>query len=91
MAEQHGTTASALIGSYVAELHQAVQAVLSPALDEAVAILRAARAREATIAFCGNGGSASTASHFACDLAKNTVHPQKGRFRTVCFADNLAL
>ncbi len=64
---------------------------MSPALDEAVAVLQQARRREATIYFCGNGGSASTASHFACDLAKNTIHPHKGRFRTLCFADNLAL
>lgn len=36
----------------------------------------------------GNGGSASTASHFACDLAKNaydTDYP----FKAICLADNL--
>jgi D-sedoheptulose 7-phosphate isomerase len=41
--------------------------------------------------FAGNGGSASTASHFAADLAKNTQHPKYGRFRTVCLSDNVAL
>ena len=32
---------------------------------------------------CGNGGSASTASHFACDLAKNTVVPGAPHFRVI--------
>ena len=68
-----------------------MRSVLSPALDRAVAILQDARARRATVFFCGNGGSASTASHFACDLSKNTAHPEQGRFRTVSLVDNPAL
>lgn len=68
-----------------------MQATLSPGLDAAVTILRDARAREAMIFFCGNGGSASTASHFAADLAKNTAHAHQGRFRTLSLADNPAL
>jgi D-sedoheptulose 7-phosphate isomerase len=41
----------------------------------------------------GNGGSASLASHLACDLGKGTItpeHPQK-RFRVLSLTDNLAL
>ena len=43
----------------------------------------------------GNGGSASTASHFACDLAKGTLqrvydHKEK-RFRVISLTDNVAL
>ncbi len=83
-------TAQSLIGTYLDELRDAMQRVLSPELDRAVQLLREARARDATILFCGNGGSASTASHFACDLGKNTVHPVKGRFRTVALVDNIA-
>ncbi|HEU5315495.1 MAG TPA: SIS domain-containing protein [Chloroflexota bacterium] len=80
----------ALITTYLDELHAAMQHTLSQPLDRAVDLLRDARTRGATIFFCGNGGSASTASHFACDLGKNTVHPTKGRFRTVALVDNLA-
>jgi D-sedoheptulose 7-phosphate isomerase len=82
---------TATVGAYLAELNQAMQAVLEPALEEAVDILLDARQREATVYFCGNGGSASTASHFACDLAKNTRHAQRGRFRTIALTDNVAL
>jgi D-sedoheptulose 7-phosphate isomerase len=41
----------------------------------------------------GNGGSAALASHFACDLAKGTVLPEKfaKRFRAQSLADNLPL
>jgi phosphoheptose isomerase len=42
----------------------------------------------------GNGGSASTASHMACDLAKN-IYPAAGtpprRFRVLSLTDNVAL
>jgi D-sedoheptulose 7-phosphate isomerase len=37
---------------------------------------------------CGNGGSASTASHFAADLAKLTIVPGQRRMRTLCLNDN---
>jgi D-sedoheptulose 7-phosphate isomerase len=83
-------TALSLITTYLDELRDAMQQTLSPELERAVEMLRDARARGATIFFCGNGGSASTASHFACDLGKNTVHAVKGRFRTVALVDNLA-
>lgn len=66
-----------------------MQSTLTPALDRAVELLRDARGRGATIFFCGNGGSASTASHMACDLGKNTVHPVLGRFRTIALTDNI--
>lgn len=43
----------------------------------------------------GNGGSASTASHFACDLGKGTlqrVYDQKERrFRVMSLTDNVAM
>jgi D-sedoheptulose 7-phosphate isomerase len=39
----------------------------------------------------GNGGSASTASHFACDLGKGTSVPGKKRFRAISLTDNIPL
>ena len=40
---------------------------------------------------CGNGGSASTASHFACDLAKNTMVVGAPRLRVVGLTDNVPM
>jgi D-sedoheptulose 7-phosphate isomerase len=39
----------------------------------------------------GNGGSASTATHFAADLAKTTINRTSPRFKAVSLTDNIAL
>jgi D-sedoheptulose 7-phosphate isomerase len=39
----------------------------------------------------GNGGSASTATHFVCDLAKNTRLPNWSPFRVIGLTDNWAI
>ena len=46
-------------------------AIPTDVFDVAVRVLRHARSHDATVLFVGNGGSASTASHFAADLAKD--------------------
>lgn len=64
-------------------------------IGQAVATLWDAHERGATIFLCGNGGSASMASHFAADLNKTTMRPDlfssTRRFRAVSLADNMAL
>ncbi len=39
----------------------------------------------------GNGGSASTASHFASDLSKSTIVPGRPRFRVLSLTDTVPL
>lgn len=39
----------------------------------------------------GNGGSAATATHLACDLAKNTAQPGLARVQAVSLNDNIAM
>ena len=39
----------------------------------------------------GNGGSASTAGHYVCDMVKNTAAEGKPRLQVLSLADNLAL
>jgi len=39
----------------------------------------------------GNGGSAATASHLACDLGKGTVAPGEKRMKVLSLTDNLPL
>ncbi len=61
-------------------------------VDEIAIRLLSAYDREATIFTCGNGGSASLASHFACDLAKGTsLSLKQRRLRVIALTDNLAL
>src|SRR4249919_2312399 len=60
-------------------------------LDPILAILEQARVERRHIFVFGNGGSASTASHFAADLGKNTVRSHMPRFQVSCLNDNMAI
>ncbi len=66
---------------------------LLAAAERIVPIFLRARAEDRTIFFFGNGGSASTASHFVTDIAKvagGTAGLGKGRrFRCVSLNDNV--
>lgn len=62
-------------------------------VDGFVKILWEAGEKGRNIFFIGNGGSASTASHMAADIGKNTVLPKsknKWRFKTWALTDNVA-
>jgi D-sedoheptulose 7-phosphate isomerase len=47
--------------------------------------------RGGMIFILGNGGSAATASHFACDLGKGAQRPDRRPFRVVALTDNVPL
>lgn len=49
-----------------------------------------ARKTDKRIFALGNGGSASHANHFACDLGKNVTKDENGRFRVVSVCENMA-
>ncbi|MFZ5917860.1 MAG: SIS domain-containing protein [Chloroflexota bacterium] len=60
-------------------------------IQRLIDLLIAANAEGRTVFILGNGGSAATASHLACDLAKNTIAPDVPRFRVVALTDNVPL
>lgn len=60
-------------------------------IDKVVELLFAGWQKGNQVFTCGNGGSASTATHFACDLAKTTIVDGKRRFRAYCLNDNIPL
>jgi len=65
---------------------------LSPAvLKRIVGILLSAQQEGHTVFTLGNGGSASTASHMACDMGKGASIPGKPRLRVISLADNSAV
>jgi D-sedoheptulose 7-phosphate isomerase len=70
----------------------ALQAALDLSAVEAfVELVQQARQRGATIFLCGNGGSATTACHFATDLQKSTVAPGQPRVRALALGENTGL
>lgn len=62
-------------------------------LDSIANVLLRAHAENQRIFLFGNGGSASLASHFACDLAKGaTAYESHGRhFRAIALTDNIPM
>ncbi|MBI3731885.1 MAG: SIS domain-containing protein [Chloroflexi bacterium] len=61
------------IPHYLEKLRQMLDQLPLAPLEEFIAILLYARAHGNTVFFMGNGGSGSTASHFATDLGKGTA------------------
>jgi D-sedoheptulose 7-phosphate isomerase len=75
---------------YKSELMQAIETVDLNAVQEAIEVLRRARDEGRRIFTCGNGGSASTASHFVCDIVKGASFGRDRRFRIMALTDSLA-
>jgi len=48
-----------------------------------------ARSSDSLVISMGNGGSASTASHFTADLLKTAIIQDQKRFRALCLTDNI--
>lgn len=78
------------LADYQSDLARGVSTLDLNALEQAARLLLACQARGGTIFTAGNGGSASTASHLACDLMKGTRAGGKPTFRVVSLADNIA-
>ena len=80
-----------VIESYAERLTQALNGISQKEIGRAVDLLYDAWQRGASVFLMGNGGSASTASHFACDLAKLTIVKGQRRFRVMGLTDNIPL
>jgi D-sedoheptulose 7-phosphate isomerase len=76
---------------YVDEIKDTLDRLPWEAIETAVAILCEARLSDRQVFIMGNGGSAATASHFACDLGKGTLLPGLPRFRVIALTDNMPL
>jgi D-sedoheptulose 7-phosphate isomerase len=80
-----------IIGSYLDKLQQTLAQLPHKPLEDTIDVLQEARMAGRQVFILGNGGSASTASHFVCDLAKNTRMPDWPHFRVIGLTDNMAL
>ena len=82
--------ANAFATGYLNYLNQVLSGFNVEGISAFVKILVEARERDAQIFFMGNGGSATTASHFANDLAIGT-RPRSKPFRAMSLTDNQAI
>jgi D-sedoheptulose 7-phosphate isomerase len=74
---------------YRDELRSALETIDTSKVGQAIEILAEAREQGRRIFVCGNGGSASTASHFATDLVKGASFQRSARFRIMALTDSL--
>jgi D-sedoheptulose 7-phosphate isomerase len=79
------------IRRYLGQVQDVLDALPEEAIRDVVDILLSANYVGSTVFTVGNGGSAATASHFACDLAKGTIMPHRPRFRVMPLTDNVPL
>jgi len=76
---------------YLAEVSKIASNLDRGAIDRAIEILYEAWKNDNQIFVIGNGGSASTSTHFACDLNKWVSDDADRKFRAFALVDNIPL
>lgn len=77
------------INEYLEELIAVLNHLRTTEIQAFIDALDRARADGKIIFIFGNGGSGSTASHFAADLNKGCSYEKNMRFKVICLNDNL--
>src|SRR3990167_11438486 len=81
---------SGFFKNYLRELNNIFGDINSKEFEVFIGELIVAYERQSNIYICGNGGSASTASHFACDINKGVSYGLEKRFKVISLNDNVA-
>lgn len=79
------------VREYIRTLQDTIDQLPIDRIDQAIQVLHEARVRGKQVFIMGNGGSASTASHFVCDLAKNTRREGWPHYKVLGLTDNMAI
>jgi len=79
------------IAAYFTELEQMMRSISQENLQNVLRLLEDCYHNGRRVFIMGNGGSAATASHFALDLAKNTIMPQAPRLKAISLTDHVPL
>ncbi len=79
------------VQSYFSQLQRTLDEIDPRPIEQLIDLLHRVRLEGRTVFILGNGGSASTASHMVCDLAKNTRRPGWPPFKVIGLSDNMAI
>ena len=79
------------IAEYFSEIKKTIDALPVESIEEVITLLQEARLNSRQVFIMGNGGSAATASHFVCDLAKRTRVVGWPHFRVIGLTDNMSI
>lgn len=77
--------------NYIKDLKKVLDKINPEDVKKVSDVLYKAYLEDKQVFIMGNGGSAATASHFACDLGKGTIVLNKKRFRVISLNDNTPL
>jgi D-sedoheptulose 7-phosphate isomerase len=75
---------------YRTQILKVIESLDISKVEKAIAWFRQARDENRMIFTCGNGGSASTASHFVADMLKGASYGRQKRFRIHALTDSLS-
>lgn len=76
---------------YIKMEKQVLDVLPVDAISDVMNVLENARLSGKRIFVCGNGGSASTASHLECDFNKGVSYDQKTKYDIECLSDNVPM
>ena len=79
------------IEGYFSDMRTVVDRVCRDDIARAIELLFEAWKKKRRIFIIGNGGSASTATHFAADLNKTAIVKDRTRFKALALVDNIPL
>ena len=74
---------------YKGKLLATLETIELSKVDEIIRVLGRARDEDRQIFICGNGGSAATANHFACDMVKGASYGREKRFRITALSEQI--
>ena len=75
---------------YFDELREVMSKIQPDRLEKIINLIMDAYKKEKQIFIFGNGGSAATASHFACDMNKCASMGLKKKFKVICLNDSIS-
>jgi D-sedoheptulose 7-phosphate isomerase len=75
--------------TYKNDLTKTIDSIDVDKVQQAIEMFLQARAADRQVFVFGNGGSASTASHFVCDMVKGASFNRASRFRIMALTDSL--
>jgi len=87
----NGDREKTFLTEYTSGLKACIDEVAAQSVEEIVDLLMEARSAGKQVFILGNGGSAATASHMACDLAKTASVDGETRLRVISLTDNVPL
>ena len=80
-----------IIQGYIGKLQVTLSNLPLQSICDLASLLHQIRLKSKQVFILGNGGSAATASHFACDLSKNTIMNGLPCFRVISLTDNTSI